>query len=111
MATTLRARCCWRRASPPCGTWAMSSPPCRRAASASTRASCWARASCRCCGKLGELTGELHRRGAPILAGTDGVGLELVRELELYVQAGFTPEEALQAATIMPARVMGLDAQ
>jgi imidazolonepropionase-like amidohydrolase len=27
----------------------------------------------------------------------------MVRELELYVQAGFTNEEALQAATIVPA--------
>jgi cytosine/adenosine deaminase-related metal-dependent hydrolase len=61
--------------------------------------------------KLKELTMELHRRGAPILAGTDGVGLELVRELELYVQTGFTPEDALASATIVPAQVMGLDAE
>ncbi|MGA8103351.1 MAG: amidohydrolase family protein [Candidatus Acidiferrales bacterium] len=27
----------------------------------------------------------------------------------LYVQAGFTPMEAIQAATIVPARVMGVD--
>jgi imidazolonepropionase-like amidohydrolase len=38
-----------------------------------------------------------------ILAGTDEVGFELVRELELYVQAGMTPAEALAAATIAPA--------
>jgi imidazolonepropionase-like amidohydrolase len=33
----------------------------------------------------------------------------LHREIELYVQAGFTPMEAIQAATIVPARVMGFD--
>lgn len=59
--------------------------------------------------KLVALAGELHRRGVPIVAGSDGFGLELVRELELYVQAGFTPAEALAAATIVPARVMGKD--
>jgi imidazolonepropionase-like amidohydrolase len=51
---------------------------------------------------------ELHRRDITILAGTDGTGLELVRELELYVQAGLTPAEALANATIVPARVFGL---
>ena len=40
--------------------------------------------------KLVELVGRLHRAGVPIVAGTDGSGLELVRELELYVQAGFS---------------------
>jgi imidazolonepropionase-like amidohydrolase len=47
----------------------------------------------------------------PIVAGTDGSGLELVRELELYVDAGFTTEEALASATLVPARVMGVDAR
>jgi imidazolonepropionase-like amidohydrolase len=32
-----------------------------------------------------------------------------VRELELYVAAGFTPEEALESATIMPARLVQAD--
>ena len=49
--------------------------------------------------------------GVPIVAGTDGSGLELVRELELYVRAGFTPAEALEAATIVPARLVGVDAR
>jgi imidazolonepropionase-like amidohydrolase len=31
--------------------------------------------------------------------------------MELYVEAGFTPLEALQAATIVPARVMNVDSQ
>jgi imidazolonepropionase-like amidohydrolase len=55
--------------------------------------------------------GELHKRGVPIVAGTDIAvpGHSLHRELELYVQAGFTPMEAIQAATIVPARTMHLD--
>jgi len=57
------------------------------------------------------LVGLLHKRGVRLVAGTDiGVlGHSLHRELELYVQAGFTPMEAIQAATIVPARVMHLD--
>jgi imidazolonepropionase-like amidohydrolase len=56
-------------------------------------------------------TGALHRAGILIVAGTDvGVpGHTLQRELELYVKAGMTPLEAIQAATITPARVMKLD--
>ncbi len=56
---------------------------------------------------LVRLIGELHRRGIVIVAGTDGSGLELVRELELYVEAGMTPAEALATATIVPAREFG----
>ena len=55
------------------------------------------------------LVGAMHKAGVPIVAGTDGSGLELVRELELYVGAGFTPAEALEAATIVPARMVGAD--
>jgi imidazolonepropionase-like amidohydrolase len=33
----------------------------------------------------------------------------LHRELELYVDAGFTPLEAIQAATLVPARAMKKD--
>jgi imidazolonepropionase-like amidohydrolase len=58
--------------------------------------------------KLIELVGDLHRAGVAIVAGTDGSGMELVRELELYVQAGFTPAEALASATIAPARMVGV---
>jgi hypothetical protein len=58
-----------------------------------------------------EIIGSLHRSGVTIIAGTDqGVpGFSIYRELELYVQAGLTPMEAIQAATIMPARVMHMD--
>jgi imidazolonepropionase-like amidohydrolase len=53
----------------------------------------------------------LHRAGVPIVAGTDvGVpGHTLLRELELYVKAGLTPLEAIQAATVTPARAMKVD--
>ncbi len=36
-------------------------------------------------------------------------GFSLYREVELYVLAGFTPMEALQAVTIVPARAVSLD--
>jgi imidazolonepropionase-like amidohydrolase len=58
--------------------------------------------------KMVGLVGKLHKAGVPIVAGTDGSGLELVRELELYQQAGLTNVEALQTATIVPARMTGL---
>lgn len=57
--------------------------------------------------KMVALTRKLHDAGVPIVAGTDGGGLEIVRELELYVQAGFTPGQALQSATLVPARLVG----
>jgi len=53
----------------------------------------------------------LHAAGIPIVAGTDQAvpGYSLHRELELYVEAGFTPLEALQAATILAARAVGVE--
>ena len=59
--------------------------------------------------KLSDLVGALHKAGVPIVAGTDGSGLELIRELELYVNAGFTTSEALASATIATARLVGAD--
>jgi imidazolonepropionase-like amidohydrolase len=59
--------------------------------------------------KLVALVGALHQAGVPIVAGTDGSGMELVRELELYVMAGFTPAEALASATLVPAHLVGAD--
>ena len=57
------------------------------------------------------ITGALHRAGVTVVAGTDQTvpGHSLHRELELYVQAGFTPMEAIQSATVIPARVMHVD--
>jgi imidazolonepropionase-like amidohydrolase len=60
--------------------------------------------------KLMALTAALHRANVPIVAGTDGSGLEIVRELELYVEAGMTAAEALQTATINPARLVNVAA-
>jgi imidazolonepropionase-like amidohydrolase len=55
--------------------------------------------------------GALHKAGVTIVPGSDTglVGYGLIRELELYVQAGMTPREALQSATIVSARAMNLE--
>jgi len=58
--------------------------------------------------KMVDLVGKLHQAGVRIVAGTDGDGLELVRELELYQQAGLSNAQALQTATINPARMTGM---
>jgi len=55
-----------------------------------------------------------HHNGTKILAGSDSPnpgttpGASLHRELELLVEAGLTPTEALQAATANPADAFGL---
>ena len=60
-----------------------------------------------------ELVGAMERAGVDILAGTDTLnpyclpGFSLHDELGLLVQAGLTPQQALQAATLNPARFMG----
>ena len=60
-------------------------------------------------------TGLMHEAGVTLIAGTDaGIftnlpGRSMTRELELLVLSGLTPYEALQAATVTPARVFGLD--
>jgi imidazolonepropionase-like amidohydrolase len=53
----------------------------------------------------------LHDAGVPIVAGTDeGIpGFSLYREMELYVMAGFSPMDALRAATAVPAAVLHRD--
>jgi imidazolonepropionase-like amidohydrolase len=52
----------------------------------------------------------MHDAGVTIVAGTDyGLpGFSLLREVELYVEAGFSPLEAIRAATAVPAQVMGM---
>ena len=50
--------------------------------------------------KMIEFTGRMYKAGIPLVAGTDALaGFTLQRELELYVQAGLTPAQALQVAT------------
>ncbi len=60
--------------------------------------------------KMVEFIGRLHRAGIPLVAGTDEIaGFTLHRELELYVQAGISPGEALRIATQNGARYTGLE--
>jgi len=55
--------------------------------------------------KMIEFVGRMYKAGVPIVAGTDGLaGFTLQRELELYVQAGMTPAQALQVATLNGAK-------
>ena len=65
-----------------------------------------------------DIVRKLHAAGVPFLAGTDtpaGVdvtpGISLHLELQRFVAAGFTPLEALQTATINPARFFGKESQ
>lgn len=54
---------------------------------------------------------KLHRAGVPLVAGTDALaGFTLLRELELYGQAGISNAEVLRLATIGAAKVVGVDA-
>lgn len=57
--------------------------------------------------RMVKLLARMHEAGVPIVAGTDGAGIELVRELEIYQEAGLTAAEALAAATIVPAKLVG----
>ena len=60
-----------------------------------------------------ELVRMMHDAGVPIMAGSDfsdwGVvpGIDLHNELALLVEAGFTPLEAIQSATLNPAKFLG----
>jgi imidazolonepropionase-like amidohydrolase len=60
-----------------------------------------------------ELVRAMHKAGVPFMTGTDipGAytypGFSLHDELVLFVEAGFTPMEALQAATRNPAEYLG----
>lgn len=55
--------------------------------------------------------------GVPIVAGTDAgvsgvvAGFSLQDELELLVQAGLTPQEAINSATLLSAQWLGIDKQ
>ncbi len=51
---------------------------------------------------------QLHRAGVGILAGTDTPGgFALHQELEIFVESGLAPLDALRTATINPARYLG----
>jgi imidazolonepropionase-like amidohydrolase len=56
---------------------------------------------------------EMHKAGVPLLAGTDCSnpntypGFTLPTELELFVECGLTPVEALRTATLNPAKFFG----
>src|SRR5438270_2627541 len=65
-----------------------------------------------------EVVKAMHNASIPFLAGTDtppGVyifpGFSLHEELQRFVAAGFTPLEALQTATINPAKFLGKEAE
>lgn len=65
--------------------------------------------------KYQELTGILHRAGIPLLAGTDTPepyvppGAALHQELEMLVESGLTPADALAAATWNNSRALHQD--
>ncbi len=59
--------------------------------------------------KMVGMIGKMHKAGVPIIAGTDGSGIEIIHELEIYGEAGMTPAEALATATIVPARMLKVD--
>ena len=54
----------------------------------------------------------LFDAGVPIVAGTDGAlpGYSLLRSIEMYVDAGLTPMQAIESATRVPAESMGMAA-
>jgi imidazolonepropionase-like amidohydrolase len=60
------------------------------------------------------ITAAFHRKGVAIMAGTDSEflgaqpGYGLHTELGIFVELGMTPLDAMKAATITPARVMGI---
>jgi hypothetical protein len=64
-----------------------------------------------------EIFREAFAAGMPIMAGTDASkrwmynppGFSLHYELQMYVQNGLTPFQALQTATIHPAKYLGLE--
>ena len=58
--------------------------------------------------KMVDFVGRMYRAGIPLVAGTDAIpGFTLQAELELYVQAGITPAQAIQIATRNGAKYTG----
>src|SRR5262245_55111186 len=64
-------------------------------------------------GKYRQLTGILQRAGVPLLAGTDAPepfvppGFSMHQELELLVESGLSPAEAVRCATLHNASALG----
>jgi imidazolonepropionase-like amidohydrolase len=65
-----------------------------------------------------KMVGAMNKAGVPFMAGTDtapGVyimpGFSLHDELANFVEAGFTPMQALQTATSNPARFLGMESE
>src|SRR5437016_9017067 len=63
-----------------------------------------------------QMVGALHHAGVPFMAGTDAApgvyimpGFSLHDELANFVEAGFTPMEALQTATSNPAKFLRME--
>ncbi len=52
----------------------------------------------------------MHDAGVKVVVGTDGAlpGLSVLKEIELLVRAGLTPQQAIDAATRVPAAAMGM---
>jgi imidazolonepropionase-like amidohydrolase len=62
-------------------------------------------------GGSGKMVMDVMRAGGLVVAGTDTPNaINLHGELMAYTMAGMTPYEALKAATVNPARALGLDA-
>src|SRR5262249_42238763 len=67
--------------------------------------------------KLIDVTGDMHRAGVQLLAGSDMTadslsrrpGADLHQELAMLVEAGLTPMEAIRCATLNPARFLGME--
>jgi imidazolonepropionase-like amidohydrolase len=61
-----------------------------------------------------QIVGALHRAGVHVMTGTDAPlrnsppGFGLHEELKLFVRAGLSPIDALRAATLEPARFLGV---
>jgi Amidohydrolase family len=64
-----------------------------------------------------EIVGKMYASGVPIMAGTDAAapnvfpGFSLHEDMAYLVKAGLTPMQALQAATVEPAKFLGRRAQ
>lgn len=63
--------------------------------------------------RMKQMLKALSDQGTPIVAGTDGgaASITLIHELELYVSAGLSPEQALYDATLGAAKIVKSDGE